>query len=318
MFGYIDPPYIDPLTDFGFKKLFGEETNKDIIMSFIRNVLELETPLVDISFLNKEQLPETSDERIGIYDIFCKSLDESYFIVEMQKNKINFMKDRMVYYTTFPIRKQAIKGKFEVEIDGERKEIEWNYELSSVYCIAVLDFTFDGKGACVKRNSIRDDKPPHNLFYDKLHYVTVELPLFDERKVEYSLDKPLNKWLYFLKWLETFEEMPEIFKEDPVFEKAFEVARVANLTRRERILYEESLKRSRDSYAIMETAEKEAREKGWEEGRKEGSKKRAIEIARSMLQKKMDIPLISELTGLTEEDVARFRKLSETEKDGNN
>jgi len=285
--------YIDPTTDFGFKKLFGEQANKEIIMSFIQDVLELEMPLSEIRFLDKEQLPETAEERIGVYDIFCVSSDGSRFIVEMQKNKIGFMKDRMVYYSTFPIVAQAKRGKSEVVVDGKREQREWDYQLSPVYCIAVLGFSFDGEGACVKRNSIRDDEPPHNLFYDKLRYVTVELPLFDETQPQYSLDKHLNKWLYFLKELPDFEEMPGIFEGDILFEKAFEVARVANFSQEERLFYEQSLKRSRDSYAVVKYAKKEAWKEGRKEGRKEGQeegeKKKSVEIARSMLQKKMDV-----------------------------
>jgi len=293
--GLIMERYIDPTTDFGFKKLFGEEANKDIIMSFIQDVLELEKPLSEITFLDKEQLPESSEERIGVYDIFCKNEDGSYFIVEMQKNKIDFMKDRMVYYSTFPIVAQAKRGRIPVEINGKRREIPWDYELSPIYCIAILDFAFNEEdAACVKRNSIRDDKPPYNLFYDKLRYITIELPLFDERKPECSLDKHLNKWLYFLKELPNFEEMPEIFKGDIIFEKTFEVAEIAKFTKEERRYYEQSLKRSRDSYAIIKYAKKEVKEE------------RTIEIARSMLQKKMDISLISELTGLSEEEIAKL------------
>ena len=127
------PEYIDPLTDFGFKKLFGEEANKDIIMNFIQDVLELEKPLSEIDFLDKEQLPESPDERVGIYDIYCKKSDGSYFIVEMQKNKINFMKDRMVYYSTFPAAEQAKKGRFEIEINGRHEKLNWYYELSPIY-----------------------------------------------------------------------------------------------------------------------------------------------------------------------------------------
>jgi len=288
--------YIDPTTDFGFKKLFGEEANKDIIMNFIQDVLELERPLSEIAFLDKEQLPESAEERIGVYDIFCKSEDGSYFIVEMQKNKIDFMKDRMVYYSTFPIVAQAKRGKIPVEIKGSQKEIPWDYELSPIYCIAILGFAFNGEDAtCVKRNSIRNDKPPHKLFYDKLRYITIELPLFDEGKPEYSLDKHLNKWLHFLKELPDFEEMPEFLKGEVIFEKAFEVAEIARFTPEEKRYYEQSLKRSRDSYAVIKYAKKEAMEE------------ERIRIARSMLQKNMDISIISELTELSVEEIAELK-----------
>ena len=107
--------YLDPATDFGFKKLFGEEANKDIIMSFITDVLELEAPLLDLNFLDKEQLPEAYEDRSGVFDLYCKDVEGNRFIVEMQKNRIAFVKDRMLYYATFPIAAQAKKGKFDAQ-----------------------------------------------------------------------------------------------------------------------------------------------------------------------------------------------------------
>lgn len=196
--------YLDPTTDFGFKKIFGEEADKEIIMSFITDVLELKVPLLDLRFLNKEQLPESYEDRSGVYDIFCRDVEGNHFIVEMQRNYIAWVKDRMLYYATFPIVAQAKKGRFfpeyqsESEIAGSfvrapRAEFNagrpkaWNYELSGVYCIAILGYALDHSKKAVNRNSLRNDEPPHELFYDKLKFVTIELPLFDERKPEYSL-----------------------------------------------------------------------------------------------------------------------------------
>lgn len=102
--------YLDPTTDFGFKKIFGEEANKDILASFITDVLELATPVVDLRFLDKNQLPESIERRAAVYDIHCTDRDGNHFIVEMQKSPIAYIKDRMVYYSTFPIAKQAPKG----------------------------------------------------------------------------------------------------------------------------------------------------------------------------------------------------------------
>lgn len=283
--------YIDPTTDFGFKKLFGSEANKEIIMSFIQDVLELESPLANISFLDKEQLPETVEGRIGVYDIFCESEDGRRFIVEMQRGKIDFMRDRMIYYSTFPIVAQAKKGAIEIEKDGKKLKAPWNYELSAIYCISILAYFFGDSEHCVNRNNIRNIKPPHRLFSDKLNFITIELPLFDETMPEYSLDSHLNKWIYFLKNLSDFDRIPEIFKGEVLFEKAFEAAEIARYGTRERSSYEESLKVTRDNSAIVEYAKKEARTEG------------KIEIAKAMLAKKMAISLISEITGLSEEDI---------------
>ncbi|MGH7450118.1 MAG: PD-(D/E)XK nuclease family transposase [bacterium] len=263
--------FIDPTTDFGFKKIFGDEANKDIIMGFITDVLELATPLREIDFKDKEQLPEAEEERSGVYDIYCQDLAGNQFIVEMQKNRIPFTTDRMIYYSTFPIAAQAKKGgkhvtypepSFEPTFIGEvatmpygnRAEAvakPWDFRLSRVYCIAVLGYALDGSIAAVNRNRIRNDQPPHIPFSDKLQFVTLELPLFDERLPEYSLDRRINKWLYFLRYLPELSRIPGFFKGDEVFEQAFELARYAKLTRKERRRYELNIKRMRDTYAVL-------------------------------------------------------------------
>ena len=100
------------------------------------------------------------------------------------------------------------------------------------------------------------------------------------------------------KFLPDFEEMPEIFRGEVIFEQAFEVAEIAKFTPEERRYYEQSLKRSRDSYAVIKYAKKEAK--------REARKERTIEIARSMLKKNIDVSLISELTGLSAEEIAKL------------
>jgi hypothetical protein len=223
--------FIDPTTDFGFKKIFGDEANKDIIMGFIIDVLELATPLLDINFKDKEQLPEAEEERSGVYDVYCQDLTGKHFIVEMQKNRIPFVTDRMIYYTTFPIAAQAKKGgkrvtysepSFEPTFIGEVATMpygnkaeavakSWDFRLSEVYCIAILGYALNGspdfplkavsRNVGINRNRIRNDQAPHTPFSDKVQFVTLELPLFDETKPEYSLDRRVNKWLFFLKYL---------------------------------------------------------------------------------------------------------------------
>jgi PD-(D/E)XK nuclease family transposase len=271
--------FMDVTTDFGFKKLFGDEANLDLTMSFINDVLELYPPVIDLSLSNPEQLPEASDQRVGIYDFLCHDAKSSQYLVEMQKNRIAFVQDRMVYYSTFPITAQARKGgrryyplpKTEMMVIRDpasaaygKKEMvfetpapSWNYELKAIYCIAILGYALKGSITAVNRNSIRNDQPPHEPFYDKLKFVTVELPLFDPNKPEYSLDRHLNKWLYFLKHSSDFERIPDVFKNDKIFQKAFWIAELANLAEEERRHYNLSLKRTWDTYAAWETSRNE-------------------------------------------------------------
>jgi len=282
--------FIDPTTDFGFKKIFGQEANQEIISGFITDILELPTPLLDIHFMDKEQLPDADEERSGIYDIYCKDVAGNHFIVEMQKNRIPFTTDRMIYYSTFPIAAQAKKGgkhitypesSFEPMFIGESPTMmygnkvqdvpkPWNFRLSEVYCIAVLGYGLNGSTAAVNRNRIRNDHSPYEAFSNKLQFVTLELPFFDEKKPEYGLNRRVNKWLYFLKYLPALTQVPEIFKGDAVFEKAFEIARYAKLTPKERRRYELNIKRMRDTYAVIVGNAEMAYEEGYDKGKIEG------------------------------------------------
>jgi len=130
--------YINPYTDFGFKKLFGAEGNKDLLADFLNQLLPENRQIAELNFRNSEQLPDMPLERKAIlalslveaFDINCISTSGERFIVEMQKAKIHFFKDRSLFYVTFPIREQAQKG-------------EWSFRLTPVYFIAILDFEYD-------------------------------------------------------------------------------------------------------------------------------------------------------------------------------
>ena len=126
-----DPIFINPFTDYGFKKLFGEESSKPQLISFINAFLELENKdkIVDLEFRNLEKLGVNITDRKLIYDIYCIDESGNHIIVELQKAKQNYFKDRSIYYSTFPIQQQAEKG-------------DWDFKLKSVYTIRYSGFCF--------------------------------------------------------------------------------------------------------------------------------------------------------------------------------
>ena len=122
--------YINPFTDFGFKKLFGTEPNKDLLIDFLNTViLPKKRKRKDLSYRKNEQIGNTELDRKAIFDLYCIGSEGERFIVEMQKAKQNYFKDRSVFYSTFPIQEQAQRG-------------DWDYKLSEVYTVGVLDFVF--------------------------------------------------------------------------------------------------------------------------------------------------------------------------------
>ncbi|MBO9573305.1 MAG: PD-(D/E)XK nuclease family transposase [Chitinophagaceae bacterium] len=122
--------FIDPFTDFAFKKLFGPNSNKIRLIDFLNAILMLDKKIVDISYLNNEQLGITEIDRKSVFDIFCMDQDGNVFIIEIQRGSQKFFKDRSIFYSMFPIRSQGKKG-------------EWNFELKRVCTICFLDFCFD-------------------------------------------------------------------------------------------------------------------------------------------------------------------------------
>ena len=275
--------YVNPFTDFGFKKIFGEETSKPMLINFLTSILP-ETDIIDISFKDKEKLGKSEEDRKAIYDIYCETKSGEKIIVELQKAKQNYFKDRTVYYASFPIQEQAEKG-------------EWNYNLKSVYCIGILDFKFEenkiDKVEVVHTIHLKDQN--NQVFYDKLRFVYLELPHF--KKAESELESQLDKWLYFIKHLEDFQNIPEIFK-DSIFKQAFDKAEIANYSEQERTEYEQSLKTYRDYKNTIDTA--------FDDGKSEGKLEGKLEVAKTLKEKGISLKIILESTGLTKNEIDKL------------
>ncbi len=278
--------YIDPKTDFGFKRLFAQEDSKDILKQFLFDVLKLTHPIEELTYIPNEQLPQGADERIGVYDVYCKDVIGQRFIVEMQRANQTFIRDRVLYYSTFPIIHQAKKG------------TSWQFELMPIYCIAIVNFSIDTDGGYLRRVQLMDTNAK-TVFYDKLSYVYIELPKFD--KAIHEVSSEADKWIYLLKNMPELQDIPAELANEP-FTHAFEMAEQSALSPRERLLYEASLKSARDTYAEIMTARQEGREEGREEGIEEGRRT----IARSMFTRGLDIKLIAELTELPEDELRGF------------
>jgi predicted transposase/invertase (TIGR01784 family) len=282
--------YVNPFTDFGFKKIFGEEPNKDLLIDFLNQVLPQKHQIKELTYLNTEHLGIAELDRKAMFDLYCESPSGEKFIVEMQKAKQNFFKDRSVYYATFPIQQQAKKGEI------------WNYELSAVYFVGILDFVFSeniNNGEVLHEIKLKNKFG--NIFYDKLTFIYLEMPKFDKTLDE--LETSFDKWLYVLKHLPKLQERPAKLQER-VFSKLFELAQIGKFNREEMQRYEESLKVYWDLHAVIETAKDEAFDEGKIEGKIEGK----VEIAKNLIKLKIADDTISEATGLTIEEIEKLRK----------
>jgi predicted transposase/invertase (TIGR01784 family) len=279
--------YINLFTDYGFKKIFGEEPNKNLLLDFLNELLKEEQGEIrDLTYLKTEQLGDTDIDRKAIFDLYCENERGEKFIVELQKSKQNFFKDRALYYSTFPIREQAERG-------------DWNFKLKAVYTVAILDFVFDeDKNQPEKyRYDVKlSDIETNRVFYDKLTFIYLEMPKFSKKLDE--LKTRFDKWLYVIRNLNRLERIPDMLREQ-VFEQLFDTAEIARFTPDQVRSYEKSLKYYRDMKNSLDTAFDEGRVEGKEEGKNE----RDREIVRNGIQQGIDIKMIAQLTGLSEEEI---------------
>ena len=253
---YLQDKYISLLTDFGFKRVFGTEPNKAILIDFLNTLLPEYHYIKDLTFKNTEKLGNTSIDRKAIFDIYCQAENGDRFIVEIQKAKQNFFKDRSVYYSTFPIQEQALQG-------------EWDFNLTPVYTVGVLDFIFDdhkNDDTIVHFVQLRNQNC--DVFYDKLKFIYIELPKF--KKSIDQLETHLDKWLFILRNLANLSDPPPESLQETAFNELFEVAAIANFSRTEQDSYHNSLKYYRDMNNVVDTARQEGEKKGIEKGREEG------------------------------------------------
>ena len=285
----IEDKYISLLTDFGFKRIFGTDLNKDLLISFLNALFEGSHVITDVKYLNTEHLGDIHTERKAIFDVYCETENGEKFIVEMQNAFQEFFKDRSLFYSTFPIREQGVKGS------------DWDFHLNHVYTIALLNF--DMHDPAFDRDQLSHtvklcDTYTHKVFYDKLDFIYVEIAKFD--KTVDQLSTTFEKWLYVLKNLSRLDNQPQSVR-DKVFDRLFTQAEIAKFNPRELREYEDSRKAYRDLKNCLDTAMREGIEKGRTEG---------IAIAvKAMYSNGMNVDTIAATMNMSPENVKEILSL---------
>ena len=284
--GKIEERYISLLTDFGFKRIFGTDPNKELLINFLNSLFDGEEVIKDVKYLNSENVGDVYAERKAIFDVYCENEQGEKFIVEMQNAYQTFFKDRSLFYSTFPIREQAPKGS------------DWNFCLKKVYVVALLNYkmsdeAFDSSDT-IHTIALMDTKT-NKVFNAKLMFKYVEVGRFD--KTDEELTSLSDKWMYVLKNLSRLDNRPAALREK-IFSKLFAAASVARFTPTELREYEDSLKAYRDIKNSLDTAK--------EEGREEGREQRNIEIAKKMIAAGMDIDIIISMTDLSKDEIEKL------------
>ena len=326
--------YIDLMVDWSFKKIFGTEVNKDILIEFLK-VIFPQYAISDITYVPTEQLGIMEDDRKAIFDVLCRTVDGKTFLVEMQRGYQKHFFERALFYTSFPIMKQGKKALAE-EAKGNRP---WDFSLDGVFFLGILNFKYEDDEMTEHRYRLME-ATSKKLMTDKLEFVFVEVEKFD--KGEDELETDLDKWLYLLKNMSNLLKRPERLR-DRIFTKLFDVAELAQLDDEDRIKYIKAMNTERDTYNQIEYAResgreegleeghkkghkegkeeglkegreegrKEGKEEGIKEGREEGSKDERLKIAMNLIRVGASCEIISQATGLSEEEVSRLKEKSD-------
>ena len=277
----IKAKYINLMVDWSFKRVFGTEVNKDILIEFLKVVFP-QFAITDITYIPTEQLGIMEDDRKAIFDVLCKTEDDKTFLVEMQRGAQKHFFERALYYTSFPIMKQGKKA-IAKEEEGAGP---WDFSLDGVFFLGVLDFKYEQDEMTEHRYQLLETKTLKRMT-DKLEFVFVEVAKFNKREDELETD--LDKWLYLLKNMSTLLERPAALR-DRVFGRLFDVAEYARLDDEERKKYVEAMNTTRDTFNMIAYARKQT----------------SYEIARRMIDKGLDMDTILDVTGLTKEDIAKI------------
>ena len=230
-------------------------------------------------------------DRSPIYDILCETDSKEKIIVEMQNREHPNFKERMLYYASEAIVRQGERG------------TAWNYDIKAVYMVAFTNFVLTGFAGRLRIDAGLTDLQQGGLFSDKLRLIYLQMPCFT--KEAEACENHFERWIYILKNMEILDRMPWA-AQNAVFQRLAEVAEVSKLSKEERMKYDYALKRYRDTFNAISGAEQKGRAEGRAEGHAEGRAEERMENARKMKEKGFSVMDISEITGLTIEEIQQL------------
>ena len=308
--------YVDILSDAGFKAVFGDRRNKDVLVDLLNVVLPPHRRVRDLSYMTTE-LPQFSPLSKGVrLDLRCSAHDGTVFIVEVQcYRQANFFR-RCVLYAAKSYDAGAEKA------DGQR------YDIPPVYLVCLLSGTFqDFQAECAgkrARSASPDSFLSEYTFREKTTLAvpdeTINLLFLELNRFDRDLDQcvsDLDRWCYALKHVGTLDALPGELRLE-AFRRLFDACEIARFEPQVKLTYEKEMITERDYYNIIETAKDDGREQGREEGLEQGraeglqagieqgSREAAARIARKLLASGMPQEQVCELTGLTDEQVGKL------------
>ncbi|WP_264374191.1 Rpn family recombination-promoting nuclease/putative transposase [Wolbachia endosymbiont (group A) of Sphecodes ephippius] len=301
--------FLDPKNDVSFKRIFGTEKNRDILIHFLNDILGFtgKNEIKDIEFLSTIQDPDIAAKKQSIVDVLCRDSTGAQYICEMQVAKTKGFEKRAQYYAAKAYSRQADKG-------------DQYHNLKEIIFIAIADCVlFPNKSEYKSKHTIRDeDTNEHDL--KDFYFIFIELPKFPKNK-EDQLENIVEKWVYFFRYADetSEEELEKIIGSDVIIKKAYEELNRFNWSEKEFIAYEQEIKRILDEQAVLAQKLDDATEKGREEGKEEGiqighekgRKAEKIEVAKNSLKAGVSIDVIAQITGLSIDEIQKLRNVKD-------
>jgi len=272
--------FADPKNDLAFKKIFGNENKKEILISFLNSVLDFkdEKTIVEVTLDNPYQLPDIKELKETILDIKATNQNGDNFIVEMQKKDLSNFAKRSLYYTSKAYVSQIEKGEDVIN-------------LKKVYYIAILNFNMFKNKNYISRHLIINQETTTQDLKD-FEFTFIELKKFNT-KLE-DLNTSIDKWIYFINNASSFDLIPKEYEDIKEFQEAFQIANKYSWNKKELEYYDSMDLKQADDKNALETARVKAK------------KENSIEIAKKSLEQGLDLETIKIITGLTDTELVNL------------
>ncbi|WP_353270411.1 Rpn family recombination-promoting nuclease/putative transposase [Wolbachia endosymbiont (group A) of Myopa testacea] len=273
--------FLDPKLDLTFKKIFGTEKNKNILIHFLNDILgctEVNT-IQEVEFLSTIIDPEIASDKQSIVDVLCRDSSGNRYIIEMHLTRDKGFEKRAQLYAAKAYSRQADKsGKY--------------VDLKKIFFIVISNCTlFPDKLDYISSHTIRDEKTNEHDLKD-FQFIFIELPKFPKSREE-QLESVVDRWLFFFKYADetTDEDLRKIAEKSPIIKLAYDELDKFHWNEKDLVAYEERIMDLRKEEAILEYRLDLAKE--------EGRKEREIEVAKAMLANNVDVNTIVKFTGLS-------------------
>lgn len=276
--------FVNPKNDVAFKKIFGDENHKEILISFLNAVLNLQGvhEIADLTILNPYQAPKLAELKFTLLDVRAIDKRGVTFIVEMQVEQVAGYQKRFLYYGA-----KAYAGQIERGDDYPK--------LNQVIFIGILDFVgFAGEGYLTRHLILNQATQKQEI--DGIEFNFIELPKFT--KQERELTTLLDKWVYFLKYASDLDVIPDS-ADTTSLKAAYEVAERFRWSKDELEIYDYWGIKAQDERGIAIAAEQRGKEIGKEIGRREGQ----LATARALLADGVEPALVMKYSGLNEAEL---------------